>query len=85
MGKRPLTPGYILFFILFLPDTWQILIGVLASWLLTPVIASPGMKPVAAAVLYIMVATIGYAAARGPGRGIARMLKKLILGDKAPR
>ena len=84
MPKRPLTPGYILFFLLFSPDTWQVLIGLTTCWFLTPIIVSPGMKPVAAAVLYLMVATIGYAASRGPARGISRLLKKLILGDKAP-
>ena len=85
MNKRPLTTGYILFYILFLPDTWQILVGLAVSWYLTPIIVSPDMNPAAEAVLYIMVATIGYAAFRGPARGITRMLKKLILGDKAPR
>ena len=85
MSKRKLTPGYILFYILFWPDSWQILIGLVVAWFITPVIISPDMQSVAMVVLYIMVATIGYAASRGPARGITRWLKKIILGDKMPR
>jgi len=84
MNKRPLTPGYIFFFILFLPDSWQVLIGLAVSWFFTPAILSPEMNPVAEAVLYFMVATIGYAASRGPARGLTKLLKKRILGDRAP-
>ncbi len=82
MNKRPLTPGYIFFFILFLPDTWQVIIGGVVAWLVTPIILSEDMQTAAVVVLYIMVATIGYAASRGPARGFTRLLKKLVLGDK---
>lgn len=80
--KRPLTPGYIFFYILFLPDTWQVLIGVLASGLVTPSILSPDMALPARVMVYLMMATIGYAASRRPARGITRLLKKWILGDR---
>lgn len=80
--KRPLTPSYVLFYILFLPDTWQVLIGVLAAYLITPSILSPEMTLPARAMIYIMMATIGYAASKVPARGITRMLKKWILGDR---
>lgn len=82
MNKRPLTPAYLIFYVLFLPDTWQVLTGLIAAYFLTPVILSPEMGVPAKALLYIMVATIGYAASRGPARGIARLLKKAILGDR---
>ena len=85
MRKRPLTPGYILFYILFWPDSWQILIGLMVAWFLTPLILSADMTTVVVVVLYIMMATIGYAASRGPARGITRLLKKVVLGDKINR
>ncbi|MEJ2158213.1 MAG: hypothetical protein P8X96_23030 [Desulfobacteraceae bacterium] len=80
--KRRITPGYVLFYILFLPDTWQVLIGVLAAYLVTPSILSPDMALPARVIVYLMLATIGYAASRGPARGITRLLKKWILGDR---
>ncbi len=83
-NKRPITPAYIIFYTLFLPDTWQIIIGVLASYLLAPAVVSPEMGVGAKTILYIMIATIGYAAARVPARGFTRLLKKWILGDKHP-
>lgn len=79
--KRALTPGYIIFYMLFRPDTWQILVGLLVSYFLTPTILSPEMGLPAKILLYVMIATIGYAASRGPARGITRMIKKWILGD----
>lgn len=84
MTKRALTPGYIFFFILFLPDSWQVIIGLAASWFFTPTILSPETNLLAEAVLYVMVATIGYAASSGPARGLTKLLKKSILGDRAP-
>lgn len=83
--KRPLTPGYVLFYILFLPDTWQVLIGLLVSYLVTPSILSPEMSLSAKIMIYLMLATIGYAASRGPARGITRVIKKWILGDRLPK
>lgn len=80
--KRAITPGYVFFYILFLPDTWQVLVGVLTAYLLTPVILKPELGLAAKAILYFMVATIGYAAFRGPARGLTGMLKKRILGDR---
>jgi len=80
--KRPITPGYVLFYTLFLPDTWQILIGVLVAYFVTPAVLSPEMGTFAKVMVYIMIATIGYAASRGLARGITRMIKKWILGNR---
>ena len=82
MQKRPLTPNYIFFYILFLPDSWQVLIGVIAAWLLAPRAISPQTGLFGSVMLYIMIATIGYAASRLPARGITRLIKKLILGNR---
>ena len=80
--KRPLTPGYVFFYILFLPDTWQVLMGLLVSYIFTPAVLSPDMGASARVMVYIMITTIGYAASRRPALGITRMIKKWILGDR---
>jgi len=73
---------YTFFFILFLPDTWQILMGIILAIFLAPVMTSPEMGIAAKSMLYLMTATIGYAASGIPARGIVRVLKKVILGGK---
>ncbi|MFZ3044554.1 MAG: hypothetical protein WA151_01460 [Desulfatirhabdiaceae bacterium] len=84
LHKRPLTPGYILFYILFSPEIWRILIGILAAWLLAPVIVSPDMAQSARVMLWIMIAVIGYTICGVPARWITHMLVKWIVGDKSP-
>lgn len=81
--KRPLSPGYVIFYILFLPDTWQALVGLVAAYFVTPLILSPEMGVPAEILLYVMIATIGYAAARGPAQGLTRKIKKWVLGDRS--
>ena len=41
--KRPLTPTYMVFLLLFAPDTWRILMGFVISVLLTPEIVPPDL------------------------------------------
>ncbi len=84
LPKRPLTFSYILFYILFLPDSWQILIGVVAAYILAPRTITPEMGLFGRIMLYIMIGTIGYAASRLPARAITRVIKKAILGDRQP-
>ncbi|MDA3895927.1 MAG: hypothetical protein PF482_07260 [Desulfobacteraceae bacterium] len=85
MTKRPITPSYIVFYILFSPDTWRILMGIIFSVLLSPLAVPPEMGIGAMILIYIMMATVGYSAAGIPGRYIANTFKKLILGDKLPK
>ena len=84
MQKRPLTFSYIFFYILFLTDSWQVLIGVAVAYVFGPRAATPESGPLGRAMLYVMIATIGYAASRLPARGMTRIIKKLILGDRQP-
>ena len=72
--------SYIFFYILFLPDTWRILIGLLAAYLIVPAVATPETDTLGRIVLYLMITAIGYAASGVPARGITRLLKSLILG-----
>jgi len=80
--KRKLTPTYVLFYILFLPDTWQVIIGIAAAYFFVPVILKPGMGTGAVAMLYVMFTTIGYAISSWPGKWISNAIKKLTLKDK---
>jgi hypothetical protein len=82
--QRPLTFTYVVFYILFLPDTWQILIGLAAAFILAPRVISAQTGVFGNVMLYVMIATIGYAASRLPARGITRLIRKLILGDRSP-
>lgn len=84
MRKRSLTFGYIFFYILFSPDTWRLLIGLTVAVLLAPSIIQPNHGVLGAGVIYLMLASIGYAFSTRPGRWISAALKKLILTDKRP-
>lgn len=82
MSKRELTPGYLFFYILFSPDAWRVLIGLIVSYFLTPQILPPEIANTGRAMLYIMIATIGYTGSGMPARWISRTIKQFILGDK---
>lgn len=84
MRKRPLTPGYIFFYILFSPETWRILIGILAAWFFTSIIVSPDTATRAQVMLWIMISVIGYTVSFVPARWISYMLVRRILGGKSP-
>ncbi|MBI5592211.1 MAG: hypothetical protein HY881_17235 [Deltaproteobacteria bacterium] len=84
MSKRQLTIRYIIFYILFLPDSWQVLTGFIAAYFLTPLVGLPGMGYGGRAMLFIMIATIGYVVSAVPARWATRILIKWILGEKRP-
>ena len=81
MQKRPVTPTYIIFYILFLPDSWQILMGAVFALLLQRFAIPPEMAALSKVLIFIMLATIGYTVTRLPAKWITGRLKKLILGD----
>jgi hypothetical protein len=84
LPKRKPTPTYLFFYLLFLPDTWRIFMGIILAYFLVPAIAKSDMGTGAIAMLYIMTATIGYAVSTKPGKWISDSLKRLILKDKIP-
>ncbi|MCU0615202.1 MAG: hypothetical protein MUD09_09020 [Desulfobacterales bacterium] len=80
MKKRKLNLSYIIFYILFLPDTYRILIGLLAAWLLSPyVIETKPMPREGGFVVWLMIATIGYATSTRIGNMISDWMKNIIL------
>lgn len=84
MSQRRLTPGYIIFYVLFSPETWRVLFGIIGAYFLIPVIIPANIGKGGQAMLYIMTATVGYSLFGAPARWIARMLKQVILGDRQP-
>lgn len=84
MAKRKWTPTYLFFYILFLPDTWRVFIGIAAAYFFVPMILKPDMGTSAIVVLYIMCAVIGYALSAWPGKWVSNAIKRLILKDKIP-
>jgi len=81
--KRPLTPTYIIFYILFAPDTWRILGGFLLAIFLAPYVVKPEMALVARSTVYVMVAAMGWAICGKPAQWIAAGLKKAFLGKSS--
>lgn len=82
MSKRPLTPTYFFFLVIFTPDTWQILAGMILSWILTPRLIGPEMGNLGVGMIGVMLACIGYALFTVPARHLARLLRKWILEQK---
>lgn len=82
MKKRPLTVGYILFYILFWPDTYRIAMGVCGALVLSPYIATSDSNPFQSAMVHVMVAGIGYAISAKPANSISKFFQSRILGAK---
>ncbi|MFP4160282.1 MAG: hypothetical protein ACLFQ9_03075 [Desulfobacterales bacterium] len=80
MARRTVTPAYVIFYILFLPDSWRILIGLAAAAMLDHFFTGSAADAVGRTIIFLMAAAIGYAASAVPGRLIAGMMKKMILG-----
>jgi len=75
------TPVYLLFYILFWPDTWRMLMGGVFAWVLTPGILRQDMSAAATGLLYIMMACIGWSLTEKPAGWITAALKRLVLRD----
>jgi hypothetical protein len=83
LSKRPITPGYIIFYILFSPDTWRALGGLSIAYFLTPLLAPQDLGTGGQVMLYIMLAVIGYVLLAVPARWLTQALRKAILGPRA--
>ena len=77
--KRPLTFNYIIFYILFWPDTYRIIIGLVVAFLIAPVIIYPDVSTPGKIILFLMLATIGYAISAAPSRSIAGFFQRQVL------
>lgn len=77
--RRGKTPAYRFFYILFSPDTWRVLLGLAAAFLLIPQVAPPDLETAGRVILFVMLAAIGWAAGAVPADWIVAALKKIIL------
>jgi hypothetical protein len=78
--KRKITISYIIFYILFLPDTYRLLIGFLAAWLFAPYVTETKSMPQEGGfVVWVMIASIGYATSARIGNMISSWMKNIIL------
>lgn len=84
LKKRPMTPTYMAFYLLFSPDTWRILAGIVVAVLLVPEIAPADLAPAGRAMLHVMVVGIGWTVTARPARWISDRLKALLLGGRVP-
>ena len=78
---------YVIFYLLFSPDTWRILIGFVAALVIGPrVTASGDYSPVGQVIIWLMILALGYVLSAPIGRFISKKLKAginfLTLGDK---
>jgi hypothetical protein len=78
--KHPLTPGYIFFYLLFSPDTWRVLTGVVMSLLIVPSLsAGRELSSAGKWMVWIMVAGIGYGFSGLPAKKFSAFLRKKVM------
>jgi hypothetical protein len=79
LKKRPITPAYIFFYIIFWPDTWRIMIGLILAGVLSPLLISTDQGLAGVVVINMMIACIGYSVSAAPARGFTTLLQTWIL------
>ena len=84
MPDKPKTLTYFFFYVLFHPDPYRVLFGFLAAILLAPKIAPPDLAAAGRVMLYVMIASIGWAVFGKPAAWITTGLKRWLLGE-APK
>jgi hypothetical protein len=82
LSKRPRSIGYFVFYLLFWSESWRVVLGAILALLLAPGIVPPQMERVAAVMVWVMLATIGYCLTGYPARKIAQFWQRLILGTQ---
>lgn len=83
MARRPITPAYVLFYILFLPDTWQALFGIIGSYLISSRMIPADLNKGGKVMAFLMIGTIIFAASKPVGKWVSNSMKKFFLGNKA--
>lgn len=70
---------YVFFYLLFSPDTWRILIGLVAAIFLGPkAVAMGNYTPAGQAVIWLMILALGYVLSAPVGRLISKHLTAII-------
>jgi hypothetical protein len=77
--KRPLTPTYIFFYMLFSEDTWRIAFGLASSFFMVPrLILGRNLSIWGEAMVYLMVTAIGWWIFAYPAKKITGYLKQWV-------
>ncbi len=75
---------YSVFYLLFSPDTWRVLIGFAAALIIGPrVTAGSGYTPVGQVVVWLMILGLGYVLSAPVGRFISKRLTSAFRGRGA--
>ena len=70
---------YIVFYLLFSPDTWRILIGLGAALILGPRVTGGGdYSPAGQAVIWLMILAVFYVLSAPVGKFISRRLTAVV-------
>ncbi len=80
MPREKLTPLYVLFYVLFSPDTYRVLAGIVCGAVLMPKLLPQETTVLGKYVLFLMLFCIGWAASGVPARWIAGRLQSLVSG-----
>jgi hypothetical protein len=77
--KRPLTPAYVFFCILFSEDTWRIAFGLASSFFLAPrLMAERHFGMAGETMLYLMLTVVGWWIFAYPAKKITGFLKQWV-------
>lgn len=76
--KQRLTPAYIVFHILFSPDTWRVAFGTVIAVILTPLILPVDRTGMGRYVIFIMLVVLVWAISTAPAKWVAARLQRLM-------
>ena len=79
MQKRPLTISYLTFYLLLSEDTWRIAAGFAAAVFLGPLATQGrGLSRAGEAMVWLMIAAIGWSITAWPARKITGALQRAV-------
>ena len=77
-SKHRLSPAYILFHLLFSPDTWRVFLGTVIAVILTPIILPVDRTGMGRYVIFIMLVVLVWALSSVPAKWIAARLQQML-------
>jgi hypothetical protein len=71
-------PLYLLFYLLFSPDTWRVFAGTVLAVIMTPRLLPVDRTGMGRYVLFIMIVVVGWAITGAPARWLTQRLQAII-------
>jgi hypothetical protein len=79
MQKRPITPSYIFFYLLFSEDTWRIAAGFLCALFLGPLLTrGRNLSQGGEVMVWLMILAIGWSVTAWPAKKITGALQRAV-------